>query len=111
MDGVDKNIFGNGECGVIFGGAMRWGKSLTRCAMDGAGTQFCVCSGTLDCLEGCVIWGLGVITNRGDTNGVMLGEGVTLGSDAGLVAMVDEGFCEFGVVYGSTLGSGAGGTL
>eukprot|EP00957_Ditylum_brightwellii_P118464 9034973-Ditylum_brightwellii.AAC.1 len=78
--------------------------------MDGAGTQFCVHTGTIGCLEGYEIGGGGVITLGGDTDGVMLGEGVTFGSYNGLGAMVDEGFCEIGVVCESTLGSGAGGT-
>eukprot|EP00957_Ditylum_brightwellii_P180450 13745628-Ditylum_brightwellii.AAC.1 len=93
MSPFRENIFGNGECGIIFGGAIRWGKrlfpthgngkllsamgvivfgnvafgvgalksakrcNLTHCAMDGAGTQFCVRAGTHGCLGGCRIWG------------------------------------------------------
>eukprot|EP00957_Ditylum_brightwellii_P060557 4597938-Ditylum_brightwellii.AAC.1 len=103
-------VFGN----VVFGvGALKSAKqhNLTHCAMDGAGTQICVCTGTLSCLGGCVIWGGGVFTLRGNTDGIIPGEGVTLGRDTGLGAMMGEGFCEIGVACESTLGGGAGGTL
>eukprot|EP00957_Ditylum_brightwellii_P006033 457407-Ditylum_brightwellii.AAC.1 len=75
--------------------------------MDGAGTQFCVCAGTLGCLEVCEIGGGGVTTLGGDTNPVMPGEGVTFGSNTGLGAMTYEGLLESGVFGESTLGSGA----
>eukprot|EP00957_Ditylum_brightwellii_P117229 8940601-Ditylum_brightwellii.AAC.1 len=109
LSAIGVMVFGD----VVFGlGALISAKwyNLTHCAMDGAGTQFCVHTGTLSCLEGCEIKGDGVTTLRGDTNGVMPGEGVTFGSNNGLGAMMDEGLLASGVFGESTLGSGAGGT-